>query len=191
VRGSISCGGFGRTQAGALEPVRPMTTRIGQNITDLTLILLVVDAIADNGIPGPLVLIGHRTRRLAPAVGHELLWRMPRQPAQMLLAAVRLLRTKPMTELNTEVDAECAEPLVVRQTLAHPNCARMFRIADGQVAALRRGALAEWRGCEVRLRASYNGQNPVRGVQKLRRLQNHLDNMLITVPARAARRLLR
>lgn len=171
-----------------------MPTRVVQNAPDLSLILFVVDAITDNRITRPLVLIRHCAGRLAPAGLRNLRRRMTRQPAQMLLTTMSLLGAEPMAELNTEIDAKCAEPLVVCQALTDPNRTRMFWIADGQVAVLRRGTLAERRGSEVRLLAtaySCDGQNPVRSIEQLRRLQNHLDNVLIAVPARTARRLLR
>ena len=168
-----------------------MPTRIRQNSTHRALVLLVVDTVTDNSIPGPLILVRHRTGWLPPPIPFQLRGRVTGEPAQMLLAAVRLFCPEPMAELNTEIDAEGAQPLVMLQALTDPNGARVLRIADRQVAALRGRAFAERCSGQVRFYSGSDGQNPVRSIEQLRSLQNHFDHMLIAVPARTARRLLR
>lgn len=68
------------------------------------------------------------------------------------------------------------------QTCPSPDRRRMILIFDRAIAAL--GDCLATRGCaEIRGHV----QDPVCGVQELRSFQNHLHDMLVTMPARTAR----
>jgi len=62
-----------------------------------------------------------------------------------------------------------------------PYCRWMFLVSDGFVTPLL-GTLSTRGSCKVRFR-----ENPVRRVEKLGRLKNHLYDMLVTMPSRTAR----
>lgn len=176
---------FDRVRVGALalQPVRLVPLAIGENAALLTLVLSVVDSIGDNGVLRQLILVRHRLRRLPPASCYQAWRRIACQPIQMLLAAVGLVGAEAVLELLTERNTEHTQPLVVVQTLTHPDSRRMLRIADRLVAVLCGIAL------ECRSRAKVRGltEDPVGRVQELRGFQNHLDNVLVTMPTRTAR----
>jgi hypothetical protein len=140
----------------------------------------IVGSVGGNGI-APLELIGHRLRRLTPAVllqGHR---GMRREPIQVLLAAVLLRGSKAVLILLAEIGAEHTEPHIVIQALTSPDCRGVVLVLNRLIAPLRL-VLLERCGGEIR-----RAENPVGRVEKLCRLQNHLYNMLVTMPTRTAR----
>lgn len=145
----------------------------------------VIGAVANYGIARSLILVGHRLRRLLPALIGEAGRRMKEEPDDVLLTRVRLV-AEPMAEFHTEGETEFTEPPIVLETGARPNGTGMLRVVDRHIAAImgplgRRGG-----GVKVGLQAGRLGKNPVGRIEQLGRLQNHLNNMLVAVPPRAA-----
>ena len=140
----------------------------------------IVGSVGGNGI-APLELIGHRLRRLAPAVLLQGSRGMRREPIQVLLAAVLLRGSKAVLILLAEIGAKHTEPHIVVKTLASPDCRGVVLILNRLIAPLRLILLERSRGEIGR------AKDPVGGVEKLRCLQNHLYNMLVTMPTRTAR----
>jgi len=111
----------------------------------------------------------------------------------VLFAAMGLIAAKAVLVLFTEGNAETAEPAVVLETLAGPDGAGMFRVANGQVAlggCACGTLLSRGRRLEVWSVASGESEDPVGRVEELRRLEDHLDNVLVTVPSCTARWLM-
>ena len=103
---------------------------------------------------------------------------MHHQPQDVLLATVRLA-PEAVAILLRQIQAKETQPHVLINRLPCPDCRRMFRIPDRLVAPLTLLGFRSRR--EIR-----GAENPVRRIQELRRLQNHLDNMLVTMPTRTA-----
>lgn len=65
--------------------------------------------------------------------------------------------------------------------LTRPDCTGMLLVSDGFVTPLFR-TLSTRSSCKVRFR-----EDPVSRIEKLRRLENHLYDMLVAMPSRTAR----
>ncbi len=102
-----------------------------------------------------------------------------------------LVLAKPVLELLTEGHSKLTEPLVVLETLAHPDRGRMLRIVDGTIAVVgrvtchRRGRAKVWDSLVQ------GRKDPVGCIEKLRGFQNHFDHVFVAMPARTTRRLMR
>ena len=159
---------------GGTDPVRRMPLRIVQKSLFCT---HVISSIGCNGVAAP-ELIWHCLRRLAPS-WLEARGRMHHQPEDMLLATVRL-PSEPVAILLRQIQAKETQPHVLINRLPCPDCRRMLHIPDRLVAPL---TLLRFRSRrEIR-----SAENPVRRIKKLGSLQNHFDNMLVTMPTRTAR----
>ena len=169
--------------------MRLVAGRIGENPTDLALIELVVGTIGSNGVPATPIFIGHGLCRNRPSLAGNLRRRMRIEPVDMLFTGVG--PSKAMAELLTEGHTELTEPLVVREALARPNGTWMLGIANGEVAVLGSIAGECGSGREVRCEASGSSQHPVGRVEELRGLENHFDDMFVTMPTRTARGAMR
>lgn len=165
-----------------------MARRIGEHAALLPLIQLVICLVGGDGVSAPPIRIGHGLRGDRPPLSRDAGGRVGIEPVDMLLAGVGA--TEAVLELLAEGHAQLAQPLVVAQTLSHPDGAGMPRIADGEVAVLRGVAGKGGGGGEIWFVAGRGGQEPVGGIEQLGCLQDHLDDVLVTVPARAARRLM-
>lgn len=111
------------------------------------------------------------------------------QPEKVGVAGVRLI-AEPVTKLVAQSKPELTQPEIVLAALSCPDGAWMILIPDRLVAPLpiapprSRGEV--WNGA----RRCRGCQDPMSRIEKLTGLEDHLDNMLITMPARTARRLM-
>jgi len=113
---------------------------------------------------------------------------MRRQPIQVLLATVPLLLAKPVFILLAQIRPEHTQPHIMVQALASPNRGRVVLVLNRTITTL---LCVLSVGRSQKVRAFWAGQEPMRRIQELGRLQNHLYDMLVTVPARTTRRLVR
>jgi len=158
-----------------------VTVRILEHSPHGSLVLLVVDPIADDRIFRTSVLIRHSLRWLLPSIVLELSRSIPIEPLEVLLTRVCLV-TKAIAELVTEGETEHSQPLVVLKALSGPNGARVLRIVNRHVATGLRLIFARGRRVESRFRTGRCSQHPMSRIQELCRLQNHLHYMLVAVP---------
>lgn len=165
-----------------------MSTCIGQNGAVAALTLDVVIPITDDRVVGALVYIRHGLWGLRPTVVGELGWRIPVEPEEVTLTGMGLL-AKAVTELETKGEAEKTEPAVVLKALAGPERTGVLRVANREVAThlgLGDRVRGRAKGGEAVLR---NREHPVCCIEELGRLENHFDDMSVTMPARTARRI--
>ena len=108
------------------------------------------------------------------------------QPIDVLLA--RMCSAEPVAKLLTERHSKLTEPLVVGHALTCPDSTGVTRIADREIAVL--GGVARERRSSGEIGKSIGGcsEEPVRRIEKLCCFQNHFNYVLVTVPARTARR---
>ena len=165
-----------------VNPMRFGAPRIRQKIFLWTQI---IRPIRRNGV-ALFILFWHRLWRLPPPYKRNRRGPVRRQPIQMLLTAVTLLRAKTIPVFLTQIRAKHAQPHVMLQALAHPNRTRVVLVLYRTITPLG-NVLPKGRSPEIRRPL----QEPMRGIQQLRRLQNHLHHMLVTVPARTTRWLVR
>lgn len=170
-----------RSNFSELQPVRLVTLRIGKNV------LLPITVIVPIGDQRVLVsiLIWHRLWGLCPATRHDSGW-IGSQPEEVCLTAMDLLGPKTEAVLGTQGEAQTAQPHIVVQARARPDGRRVVLVPNRLIATLRdcltKRGRAEIRGLLY---------DPVRRIEKLRSLENHLDHVLVTMPTRTARRLVR
>lgn len=154
--------------------MRRMPLRIVQKILFCT---QVISSIGCDGITAT-ELVWHRLGRLTPPL-LEARGKMHYQPEDMLLATVRLA-PEPVAILLAQIQAKETQPHILILRFTRPECRRMLRIPDRLVAPLTCSRQRSRR--EVR-----SAESPVRSVKKLGSLQDHLHNMLVTMPTRTAR----
>jgi hypothetical protein len=136
----------------------------------------IVPAIRRDGVAG-LVLVGHGTRRFGPVRVQEVKRRMSREPLDMRRAGVGFASIAKLI-FAQQLEAKLGEPYIMESRFAHPLGAGMIHVT-GLVAALRRSYAERGR---LRKRAV---DHPVARVQELARFEQHLDHVLVAVPARA------
>lgn len=100
----------------------------------------------------------------------------------MVLARMLLLRTEAKAILLAQGQAELAQPDIVVEAGTGPDGRRVLLVLNRQVAALL-GALTLRGRTEIWLDLN----NMMGRVEKLSGLKNHLDDMLVAMPARTAR----
>ena len=159
------------------EPVRTTSLGILQQLCFSTDI---IGSVGGDGVRA-LELGWHRLWWLTPSCRLQTARRMDSQPVNVLLAAVLLFFAEPVLILLAEIRAEHTQPHIMIKALAHPDRTWVILVLNRLIATLRQ-ALPKRRRREI-----WNTETPMRRVKKLCRFQNHLHNMLITMPTRTAR----
>ena len=136
----------------------------------------IVTAIRRDGI-ARLIRIRHRARRFGPVSTSKTDRGMSVKPLNVRRTGVALASVAKLV-LAQQLEAERGKPRIVKPRCAHPLGAGMIDVT-GLVAALRR---AYSDGCRVRKSPV---DHPVARIQQLARFEEHLDHVLVAVPAGA------
>ena len=174
-------GGFSHGSLGpAGKPMRPGTSCKGQKVC---LVLPIVLTIGHHGV-GSTHLGRHGLRRLRPRNLGNCCRRMGIEPEDVILAGMGPAR-EAVPELCAESHPEITQPHVLKEARASPQGGRMLHVPDRHVSGLSGQTARGTR--EVRCHI----EHPMSRIKELGSLKDHLHHMLIAMPARASRRLLR
>lgn len=135
----------------------------------------IVSTIGRNGI-ARFIEVRHGARRFRPRRLCQFERRIRRQPLNVGRAGVRFLMVAESI-FTQQFEAEGRQPPIMGEGLTRPLRTRMIHVA-GLVATLRRTRSARsgvWKSTH---------HHPVTGVQELASFQQHLDDVLVAVPAR-------
>ena len=144
------------------------------------LVVLVECTVRCNRIVSSPILLWHRTLGWRHTLGRKADGLIHAKPLDVLLACVCLVSIAELV-FEQKLLGQLDKPAVIVEALANPDPAGMVRMR-GLVAA-------SWCAVDVRRLDHVDRQNPVRGVQNLTALDNHLDHMLVAVPASTATRI--
>jgi hypothetical protein len=143
----------------------------------------IVLPVGTDSTPSDFVVDRHCLWGLLPAPRSHFTRPIRVKPGNMLLAGMWLSSKTPL-EFQTELESQEAQPVIMLQTLPGPNCTRMIRIMDRKVAA--NPTAVQRRRRKARKSPNRHLCTPMRRVEELGSLQNHLDDVLITMPTRTA-----